>query len=204
MFSSRLGPSGCFDERRRRRTGSRKNAAKTSAETLPLRLLLSPPLHLLCVLVSLQARVREAVHIHGRWGNLSQTRPGPESAGQKFCPRLASSPLHMSSGPFWTEEKRRRRYALGPGTPRLPLPHEVIQMLAGESGREEQDSWRVRGGRAGRALAGPHPVALIRYVFSFLPQRSSAGALFLFHSLFHSVFSLSLLSSLSHCRRGCI
>lgn len=132
---------------------------------LPLRLLLSPPLRLLCVLVSLPARIH---------GNLSQMRPGPErgsaSAGQKFSPRLASSPLHMSSGPFWTEEKRRRGYDLGPRTPRLPLPHEVIQMLAGEPGREERDSWWVRGGRAGRALAGPHPVALIHSFLFFPPS----------------------------------
>ena len=180
MFSSRLGPSGCFDESRRR-TGSHKNAAKASAETLPLRQLPSSPLHLLRVLASLPARGRGAAQVHGQKlgsvGGDQVLSVAQHLRGKSFL--LVSPPLHMSSGPFRTEEKRSGGLALGPRTARLPLPHQVIQMFCS----------RVRRRRAGQ-LAGPwgsgrpctsrcsscctHSCCC---VFSFfLPHRSSAGA----------------------------
>lgn len=83
----------------------------------------------------------------------SQVRPGP-GAAQSFL--LSSCPHVLGS-----VGSRRKEGAIW--VPTQPVTHFLIQMLM--SG--ERDSWRVRGGRAGCALAGPHPVALIRCVSPF-------------------------------------
>lgn len=121
-------------------------------------------------------------------------RTGPvcasASSEQKFSPPLGAvkSPflvmvLHSERSSQVLCDQKQEDW-VGSGSQELchPLSHKVIQMLVGALGTEQRDRWWVRRGRAGCALAGPHPVALIflsppppSLSFS-LSHRSSAGA----------------------------
>lgn len=125
-----------------------------------------------------------------------------------------------SSGPVRSKRMRGGR-DLGSLAPRCPLYHKVIQMLVVGGGirNTERTAGQMVGlqGRAGCALAGPHPVALICFFCFFFPSHQSFSlsltvALPLicrcchtsnpaFHSLFNSIFSLSL-SICSHSITG--
>lgn len=121
-------------------------------------------------------------------------------------------------------EERRIRFVLAclPPSPPLPYGWEVIQMLAdGSVWNTERTAGQMAGlwGRAGCALAGPHPVALIfffppeflslSFSLSALCCRSSAFAatpviLLSISSITPSFLYLSLYLFSLHHRRGCL